>query len=326
MTKHIPFHHDHVRSFLRPQSVKDAREAFKNGSISAEDLKAVENEAITQVVAKQKELGYQSFTDGEFRRESYLMDFMWDFDGIAHRPTTEGMQFEGKVVVLQETYLTGKLGFSHHSFIEHYSFLKQFETEDFVAKVTVPASAHFFLILSGHPATKDFYPDTEELVADVARIYREFLAAIYAAGCRNIQYDDTSWGAVFDDKAAQQFFADDENVHKAIMETFLAVDNLSLEGKPADLAVATHVCRGNHRSTYLYSGSYDKISEVLFARENVDAFYLEFDDERSGGFESLAQVSGDKKVVLGLVTSKLPELEDKEAIISRIKEASQSVF
>ena len=196
-----------------------------------------------------------------------------------------------------------------------------------VAKQTIPAPAQFLeqmIMPFALENTKKYYNDTEELVQDIAKGYRKVIADLYAAGCRNIQFDDCSWGMIVDPNAKAIFGVDDAGLED-IKRLLLRINNLAIEGKPEDLVITTHVCRGNFHSTYASSGAYDSVAETLFAGENVSAYYLEFDDERSGGFEPLKAVSGDKKVVLGLITSKKPELEDKQAVIDRIHEAAKYI-
>ena len=172
--------------------------------------------------------------------------------------------------------------------------------------------------------TKKFYPNLEELIEDIGAAYRTVIRELYAAGCRNIQVDDCTWGMFVDEK----YWAARQNGNVSLeeeAEKYLRVNNLAYQDRPEDLALTTHICRGNYHSTYACTGAYDPVAPILFARENVDAFYLEFDDERSGGFEPLKYVPEDKKVVLGLITSKRPQLEDKEFIKKRIKEASKYI-
>lgn len=327
MTKHAPFRFDYVGSFLRPDYLKTARADFENGSISAAELKEVEDKAILDLVAKQKAAGYQVITDGEFRRATWHLDFMWGFNGVGHCPTETGIPFHGEDAKIDDTYLTGKLSVDEHPFVEHYKFVKALEDENTVAKQTIPAPAQFLmqlLIPVNLEGTRRFYPTNEELIADLVAGYKKVIADLYAAGCRNIQFDDCTWGC-FVDAGAEHIFATDQAGLEKLQEEFLLVNNLPLEDKPEDLVVNTHICRGNFNSTWACSGGYDRIASLVFARENVDALYLEFDDERSGSFESLSQVSADKKVVLGLVTTKNPQLEDKAAIIARIHEAAKYV-
>lgn len=328
MSRNIPFRYDFVGSFLRPEKLKAARAAFGRGEIDAAQLKSVEDECITELVAKQKEAGYQVITDGEFRRATWHLDFMWGFDGVGHSKTETGLPFHGEQAMIDDTYLTGKVGVSGvHPFVEHFKFVKQFEDGNTVAKQTIPAPAQFLeqmILPFAAENTAKYYSDNEELVKDIAAGYRKVIADLYAAGCRNLQLDDCSWGMLVDPMAKLFFDTDDEGLLK-VQELFVRINNLAIEDVPEDMTVATHVCRGNFHSTYASSGAYDEVAKVLFEQENVDAYYLEFDDERSGGFEPLAHVNGDKKVVLGLITTKKPELEDKQAVIARIHEAAKYI-
>ncbi|MDD6319341.1 MAG: 5-methyltetrahydropteroyltriglutamate--homocysteine S-methyltransferase [Oscillospiraceae bacterium] len=328
MTRNTPFRYDYVGSFLRPEYLKKARADFENGEISAQELKAVEDKAILDLVAKQKAAGYHVITDGEFRRATWHLDFMWGFDGVGHQKTTTGLPFHGEAAMIDDTYLTGKVGVSgEHPFVEHFRFVKALEDDNTVAKQTIPAPAQFLeqmVMPFAQENTRKYYTDTNELIQDIAAGYQKVIADLYAAGCRNLQLDDCSWGMLVDPNA-KELFGTDEAGLKKIQEQLLHINNLALEGKPEDLIVNTHVCRGNFHSTYASSGAYDSVAEVLFARENVNAYYLEYDDARSGGFAPLAAVGDEKKVVLGLITTKRPELEDKQAIIARIHEAAKYV-
>ena len=322
-----PYRYDFVGSFLRPQEVKQAKADYSEGKITKEECDAIVDKAVTEVVTKQKELGFHIITDGEFRRTYWHLDFMWGFEGVGHEQTGAGVQFNAEMAAVEDTYLTGKVKAKAHPFVEGFKFLKQFEDENTVAKYTIPAPAQFleqFIMPMSLPNTNQYYPDVEELAEDIANGYKKVIRDLYDAGCRNIQLDDCSWGMCVDPHAAAIFGTDEAGLQK-IMEQLLAINNRAIEGAPEDLVINTHVCRGNFHSTYASSGAYDRVAEVLFARENVSAYYLEFDDARSGGFEPLKSVSGDKKVVLGLITTKSPKLEDKEDVIKRIHEAAKYV-
>ncbi len=322
-----PFRYDYVGSFLRPAKLKEARKAFEEGKITAQELKAVEDECIIELVEKQKKAGYHVITDGEFRRATWHLDFMWGFEGVGHSKTDTGLPFHGEAAMIDDTYLTGKVSVKDHPFVEHFKFVKALEDENTVAKQTIPAPAQFLeqmIMPFAIDNTRKYYEDTQELVEDIAGGYRKVIADLYEVGCRNIQLDDCSWGMLVDPRACMLFGTDGEGLEK-IKEQLLAINNLAIEGKPKDLVINTHVCRGNFHSTYASSGAYDSVAKTLFARENVSAYYLEFDDARSGGFESLAEVTGDKKVVLGLITTKSPKLEKKEAVIARIHEAAKYI-
>ena len=322
-----PFRYDFVGSFLRPQALKDAKAAYQDGKISKDELDKVVNEEITKVVAKQKELGFHVITDGEFRRTFWHLDFMWGGEGVAHENTGNGVRFNAELAVLDDTYLVGKIKAKAHPFVEYFKFLKQFEDENTVAKYTIPAPAQFFqqmIVPANYETTRKFYATNEELIQDIGVAYQDVIKQFYDAGCRNIQFDDCTWGAIVGNAAKQryQFLGIDLEDVKAQL---LAVNNLALEGRPDDMVITSHICRGNYHSTYFASGPYDTVADYVFAKENVDALFLEYDDERSGGFAPLEKVSKDKKVVLGLITTKSPVLEDKEKVIARIHEAEKYV-
>ena len=319
-----PFRYDFVGSFLRPQALKDAKAAYRDGKISKEEFDKVVDEEIIKVVAKQKELGFHAITDGEFRRTFWHLDFMWGLDGVAHG---NGVKFDAELAVLDDTYLVGKIKTKAHPFVEYFKFLKQFEDENTVAKYTIPAPAQTFqqMIVPDNIAnTRKFYPANEELIQDIGKAYQDVIKQFYDAGCRNLQLDDCTWGAIVGDAAKQRYKALGISLED-VKKELLAVNNLALEGKPEDMVITSHICRGNYHSTFFTSGPYDTVADYVFANENVDALFLEYDDERSGGFAPLAKVSENKKVVLGLITTKSPVLEDKEKVIARIHEAAKYV-
>ena len=285
------------------------------------------NEEITKLVAKQKKLGFHAITDGEFRRTFWHLDFMWGFEGVEHEDTGNGVKFDAELAKLDDTYLVGKIKAKAHPFVEYFKFLKQFEDENTVAKYTIPAPAQTFqqfIVPNNIEGTRKFYADNDELIKDIAAAYSDVIKQFYDAGCRNLQLDDCTWGAVVGDAAAQRYQSLGIDI-ETVKEQLLKVNNLALENKPADMVITSHICRGNYHSTYFTSGAYDPVADYVFARENVDALLLEYDDERSGGFEPLAKVSSDKKVVLGLITTKSPKLENKEDVIKRIHEAAKYV-
>ena len=323
-----PFRYDFVGSFLRPERLKEARRAFDNGNICYDELKKVEDETITELVSKLKELGYHVITDGEFRRATWYLDFMWALDGVGHKPTKTGLPFHGEDAIVDDTYLVGKLKLSgEHPFIDHFRFVKQFEDENTVAKQTIPSPAQFlaqFLFPFNLESTFAQYESEEAFIDDVVEVYNEFIRQLYDAGCRNLQLDDCTWG-MFTNKSGSILFGTTKEGTVEVQKKYKDVNNRVIDAAPDDLVVTTHVCRGNYHSTYISSGPYDAVADVLLGEENVSAFFLEFDDERSGGFEPLAKVPEDKKVVLGLVTTKRPELEDKAVLHARIKEASKYV-
>lgn len=324
-TLKTPFRYDFVGSFLRPQALKDAKAKYQNNDITKDEYDKIVNEEITKLVEKQKGLGFHAITDGEFRRTFWHLDFMWGFEGVEHKATGGGVPFNDELAVLDDTYLIGKFKAKAHPFVEYFKFLKQFEDENTVAKYTIPAPAQTYLqfIVPGNiEKTRRFYETNEELIEDIGKAYQNVIKQFYDAGCRNLQLDDCSWGSAIGDSANQDAFGIDINEFK---EQLLNVNNLALENKPDDLVITSHICRGNYHSTFFSSGAYDPVADYVFARENVDALLLEYDDERSGSFEPLSKVSADKKVVLGLITTKSPKLEDKDEIIKRIYEAAKYI-
>ena len=320
-------HFDVVGSFLRPAELKKAAADFEAGVISKEEFIKIKHKLIEQLVEKQKAAGLHYITDGEYNRKFWHLDFFWGFEGIAHKNDGGGVQFAGEVADLEATYLTGKLSVKEHPFVENFKFVKSLESEGFEAKQTIPSPAQLFQQLnipSNFETTRKFYPTNDELIEDIAKAYRQVIKQFYDAGCRTLQFDDCTWGAIVGDAASQRYKSLGLEL-KQVKEELLKVNNLAIEGKPADMKINTHICRGNYHSTYFTSGPYDGVAGYVFAKENVNSLYLEYDDERSGGFEPLAQVSPDKNVVLGLITTKKPELEDKQAIIARIRQAEKYI-
>ena len=329
-SKNAPFRADVVGSFLRPDVLKQARADFAAGVIDAGALRAVEDEAIRDLVAKQKAAGLHVITDGEFRRSYWHLDFMWGLQGIERRTSRTGYQFHDEETTADTAVVTGKISGENHPFVEHFKFVKALEEEGQVARQTIPAPAQTYseVILDRcdgqQESLRAVYPTDEELIADIAAAYRTVLADLYAAGCRNVQFDDCTWGIYCDRDFVAKTGMSPVDIKK-VSGLGVAINNAALEGKPADLVVNTHVCRGNYHSTYAFEGGYDPVAPYLFANEDVNAFYLEFDTPRAGGFEPLAHVAAGKKVVLGLVTSKQPGLEDEELLVRRINEAAQYV-
>lgn len=323
-TLKTPFRYDFVGSFLRPQGLKDAKAKFGKGEISQKEYDKIVNDEITKLVAKQKELGFHAITDGEFRRTFWHLDFMWGLDGVEHKATGGGVPFNGELAVLDDTYLVGKIKATAHPFVEYFKFLKQFEDENTVAKYTIPAPAQTllqFIVPNNIESTRKFYKTDDELIDDLAKAYQDVIKQFYDAGCRNLQLDDCSWGSALTEDGTDVFGITAEQFKNELLK----VNNLAIENKPEDMVITSHICRGNYHSTFFSSGAYDPVADYVFAKENVDALLLEYDDERSGNFEALKKVSPDKKVVLGLITTKSPKLEEKSEVIARIKEASQYV-
>ncbi len=326
-TLKTPFRYDFVGSFLRPEKLKEAKKNFEEGKITQDELNQITDDCVRDVVAKQKAAGYHAITDGEFRRKFWHLDFMWGFEGVAHEKEGGGVQFNGEVADLEATYLVGKVKAKAHPFVEYFKFLKQFEDENTVAKYTIPAPAQMYqqmIVPQNIEQTRKFYASDDELIQDIGLAYQDVIKQFYAAGCRNLQLDDCTWGAIVGEAAKQRYKSLGLDIEE-VKAQLLKVNNLALEGRPEDMVITSHICRGNYHSTYFTSGPYDSVADYVFAQENVDALLLEYDDERSGGFLPLAKVSPDKKVVLGLITTKNPELENKEDVIARIHDASRYI-
>ncbi len=318
-----PYRADIVGSFLRPAELKEARQKFVEGKIDASALKAVEDRLITDLIAKQKAHGLKVITDGEFRRSYWHLDFMWGFNGIEEIELDHGYQFHGEETTRGSIALSGRISGENHPFVEHFKFVKQFEEEGVTARQTIPAPAQLFAELFRGDNTKNtlkYYPDVDVLIEDIAKAYRQVIVDLYAAGCRNIQFDDCTWGMVVDKNYWKAHGGDKETLDD-LAKKYLKVNNLALEGRPKDVAFTTHICRGNYHSTYAAEGAYDPVAPYVFSQENVDAFYLEYDDARSGGLEPLKYIPNGKQVVLGLITTKRPELENPAEIVARISDA-----
>lgn len=324
-----PFRYDYVGSFLRPERLKKARADFESGMINPSQLKEVEDECILDLVNKIKDLGYHVITDGEFRRSTWHLDFMWGFNGIEHKKTLAGnTTFDGEAAMIDDTYMISKISVKEHPFVEHFKFIKALEDENTIAKQTIPSPGQFYAYFTGAElltTTLDIYGTEEAFADDVVKAYSEFVAEIYAAGCRNLQFDDCVWGGMVNPKLAVALTGRSGQQLEEYKKLILDLNNRVVTLAPTDLIINTHVCRGNYHSTFFSSGAYDGVADLLFEEEHVNTYYLEYDDERSGGFAPLAKVSEDKKVVLGLITTKTPALENKEDVIARIHEAAKYI-
>ena len=323
-----PFRLDHVGSFLRPERLKEARAKFNAGEITAEELERVENEEIIALIEKEKELGLKSVTDGEFRRAFWHLDFLENLDGVELVEVDHfSIQFKDKDVKPKTLRIVGKVDFSeNHPFVKHFKFLKE-HAGDTPVKLTIPSPSMLHLITQVREKNYvpiERYKDNEALFYDdVVAAYRKALQCFYDLGCRNIQLDDTSWGefCALDKREAYEARGFDL---EQIARDYVDVLNRVIEWKPEDLVVNMHICRGNFRSTWFSSGGYEPVAKTLFGHCRVDGFFLEYDSDRAGDFTPLRYIK-DQKVVLGLITSKSGDLEDKGEVIARIKEASQYV-
>ena len=323
-----PFRLDHVGSFLRPERLKEARAKFNDGEITAEELERVENEEIIALIEKEKELGLKSVTDGEFRRAFWHLDFLENLEGVELVEVDHfSVQFKDKDVKPKTLRIVGKVDFSEdHPFVKHFKFLKE-HAGDTPVKLTIPSPSMLHLITQVREKNYvpiERYKDNEALFFDdVVEAYRKALQCFYDLGCRNIQLDDTSWGEFCALDKREAYEARGFDLEK-IARDYVDVLNRVIEWKPEDLVVNMHICRGNFRSTWFSSGGYEPVAKTLFGHCLVDGFFLEYDSDRAGDFTPLRYIK-DQKVVLGLITSKSGDLEDKDEVIARIKEASQYV-
>jgi methionine synthase II (cobalamin-independent) len=323
-----PFRADHVGSLLRPPALLRAREESAAGRIPAEQLRAAEDKAITDVVAMQRDVGLRSATDGEFRRSSWHMDFIYQIGGIGKAPGNLAVKFHNPDGTIEFTpaalHVDGKLRMDKTIFGEDFGFLRSVASPPVTPKLTIPSPnmVHY----RGGPASIDpaIYPDVEEFWHDLAAAYADEVARLAALGCTYLQFDDTSLAYLNDPAQRAEIAARGEDADHLHLRYIQQVND-ALAAKPDGLTVTTHMCRGNFRSSWAASGGYDFVAEALFGGLNVDGFFLEFDDDRSGTFAPLRFVPPGKMVVLGLVTTKRGELEDPDALKRRIDEAAKHV-
>src|SRR3954467_282432 len=316
-----PFRADHVGSLLRPQDLHDACAKNRKGELSDAKLKEIQDKDIREAVKLQESVGIQSVTDGEFRRDWWHIDFIHGFDGV-DLTTNKQHTFHASDEQPPMFKLSGKIRRTKPSMLEHFKFLKSVVTKG-VPKFTMPSPAMLHA-RADRASLKKVYPDVEEFWSDLTQAYREEIADLYKAGCRYLQIDDTTIAMMGDPKVQEQFrkLGDDP---KKDSERYARAINEATRDVPDDMTVCVHTCRGNFKSTWLASGSYDFVADIAFGHIDVDGFFLEYDTERAGGFEPLKFVPKDKRVVLGLVSSKFPELESKDQLKRRIDEAGKYV-
>jgi methionine synthase II (cobalamin-independent) len=324
-----PFRADHVGSLLRPPELLAARSGFEAGTTSAKDLRAVEDDAIRDAVRLQREVGLQTATDGEFRRATWHMDFIYQIGGIEQAPGDLKVEFRNEQGTVEWTpaalHVTEKLHLDHTIFGDAFQFLQDTVEPGQTPKLTIP-SPNMVHYRGGRAAVDErIYPDMEGFWADLCGAYAEELRELGALGCTYLQFDDTSLAYLNDPRQREQIASRGTSDVEHLHEQYVRNINRALEGRPPGMAVTTHLCRGNFRSSWAAEGGYDFVAEALFGGLGVDGFFLEYDDARSGGFEPLRFVPAGKYVVLGLVTTKRGELESKDILKRRIEEASRYV-
>lgn len=323
MNNKPPFSVDHVGSLLRTPEVRENRLRWKRGEISAETLRAIENREIALTVKRLEATGIQAITDGEFRRDYFHLDFLKQLDGVT---VSGGIEANPNAKVAADGFkpptlsVTGKLRHARDIQVADFQFLQSVTTQTPKVSIPSPTMVHF---RGGRKSIAiEAYPDMDEFFVDLAACYRAEIATLYAAGCRYIQLDDTNLAYLCDPKmrAAAVERGEDPN---ELPRTYAALINAVIQDRPDDLCVGIHLCRGNYRSTWFAEGGYEPVAEVLFNDIAVDAYFLEYDDERSGDFAPLRFVPAHKKVVLGIISSKVPELESANDLITRIHEAAR---
>lgn len=317
-----PFRADMVGSLLRTAPLKDAREKFKAGQIDAAALKAVEDAEIVKIIRKQEEIGLHGITDGEFRRAYWHFDFLEQLDGVTSIDGDSGMNFKGGVGVPKALRITGKVGYSGHAMVDHFRFVK--DNTSRTAKMTIPGPSMLHYRGGRKMMNMGVYPEMDAFYADVGSAYAKAVADFYGAGCRYLQLDDISFAYLCDPEQRQMLKDRGDDPEKQ-PDIYAGMVRTALADKPADLTITMHLCRGNFRSTFIASGGYEPVADVLFNAMPVDGYFMEWDTDRAGGFEPLRFLPKGKSVVLGLVTSKTGTLEHKDDIRRRIDEASKFV-
>src|SRR5271154_3714377 len=319
-----PFRADHVGSLLRPAALKEARAKRDQGAITPEELKIVEDREIVKAIETQQSLGLQAVTDGEFRRAMWHFDFLERLDGVECFHADHGIQFKGGLATQAKGLrVTGGLGFSGHPMLDHFRFLKD-HSHGLTAKMTIPSPSVLHFRAGRKAVDSTVYPDMNEFYLDLAEAYRLSVSAFADAGCRYLQLDEVNLAYLCDEeqRAALRARGDDPDQLPGI---YAAMINHAISGRPEDMVISMHLCRGNFRSSWIASGGYDAVADILFSQIEVNAYFMEYDTDRAGSFEPLRLVPKGKTVVLGLVSSKTGELESKDELKRRIDAAAKYV-
>jgi 5-methyltetrahydropteroyltriglutamate--homocysteine methyltransferase len=314
-----PFRADHVGSLLRPSALKEARRRHADGALDAAGLAAVEDREIARVVARQQDAGLRGVTDGELRRSWWHLDFLWGLDGVAVHHADFGTGFVGQTPRTAGVRVDGRIGFTDHPMLDHFRFLRAHTSA--VPKLTIPAPS----ALLGRPVLPPIdarvYPHREELYADLAAAYRAAVRAFAEAGCRYLQLDEVFVAMLCDAKYRDKMVARGDDPDE-LLRRYAELINVAIADVPDDMTITLHLCRGNFKSTYMGEGAYDAVEDVLFNAIDVDGYFMEYDDERSGGFEPLRLLPKGKRVALGLVTTKRGALESRDHLKRRIDAAA----
>ncbi len=320
MPKTQPFRADMVGSLLRTRPLKDAREKFAKGEIKADALKVIEDKEIAALIKRQESIGLEAVTDGEFRRSWWHYDFLWGIKGVSRVAVESGIQFAGVQTKAEAPKVTAKLGFDSHPFVDHFQFVKANTSK--VAKMTIP-SPSMLHYRGGRKLIDDkVYPTMEAFYADLGAAYEKCVKLFYDAGCRYLQLDDVSFAYLCDPNQLKMLRERGDDPDKQ-PQIYADMINRAVSSRPKDMTITMHLCRGNFRSTFVASGGYEPVANLLFNKIAVDGYFMEWDNDRSGGFEPLRFLPKGKRVVLGLVTSKSGTLEKADDIRRRIDEAAK---
>jgi 5-methyltetrahydropteroyltriglutamate--homocysteine methyltransferase len=318
-----PFRAEHVGSFLRSPELKAARVKREAGEITAEQLKAIEDRDIKALIVKQAEVGLKLATDGELRRKWWHYDFYFGLDGIERYQLKNDLGFHGAQAIADGIRVAGKIDFFTHPFLEHFKFLRA--NTKAVAKMTIPSPTVLHFRLERDGVRSSVYKHRDDILEDLGKAYAKAVQAFHQAGCRYLQFDDTAFAYLCSTEEMTKAKARGINTER-VARQYADMVNAALKNKPADMVITTHICRGNFRSTWIASGGYEPVAQILFGATDYDGFFLEYDSERAGSFEPLRFVPRCKKrVVLGLITSKTGELESRDVIKRRIEEATKYI-
>lgn len=323
----FPYRFDVVGSLLRPADLKQAHKDLAEGKITAADLQKIQRDETKRVVEEQANLGLKAVTDGEFNRSWWHLDFLWSLTGVDKYDYHQSYKFKGDTTRTDNVELTGKVAVNlDHPFFESFKYLQSIVPEGVLVKQTIPSPTMLFRDNRSDNWSK-FYDSWDEYLTDLSNAYRDTILHFYELGDRYIQLDDTTWAFLISKLNETADQPEEHAKYVKLAEDSVKVINGAIRDLPDDLTVTTHICRGNFKSTYLFSGSYDDVADYL-GQLNYDGLFLEYDSERAGSFAPLARIwnnDPNKRLVLGLITSKFPELEDKDAVIARIQEAAKSV-
>jgi 5-methyltetrahydropteroyltriglutamate--homocysteine methyltransferase len=315
-----PFRADHVGSLLRPSVLKEARAKRAKGEISTAELTAVEDREIERIIRKQEQIGLKSITDGEFRRSWWHLDFLWGLDGIERYAMDQGIAFAGLQTRAEGARVVRKLGFSGHPMLEHFRFLKARSSR--TPKMTIPAPSALYGRVGRDLISPTAYPILDQFFADLGAAYGKAVRAFADAGCRYLQLDEVFIAMLCDPGYRDTQRGRGDHPQK-LAEIYADMINAAMSDIPADMTITMHLCRGNYLSTYMGSGAYDAVADVLFNQIKVHGYFMEYDTARAGGFEPLRLLPKDRVVVLGLVTTKTGQLESKDEIKRRLEEATK---